>query len=191
MNRLLIAALCFVVGSLAASAVARWAEPGVLVSVDAVEIERLPLPSSSTLEPPRYLFDSLEADEGFAVWFVPRDNGQMKEIWAVALDTYADDCCTNTLRLEAGLLNVLPNGDLNDRDDFEATQLSYEGRRFTFTTNTIRGVRYEFDGEFTRPGRYFIPEETVLRGTMRKFRKGELIAAFTSDFAYREPVCLH
>ena len=59
---------------------------------------------------------------------------------------------------------------------FKSANLQLDGRRFakiTFTTETVEGIRYEFDGTFlTRPvlesGAY-----VELTGKLRKFRQRE------------------
>lgn len=163
----------------------------MMLPLEEVKIGSEHIPLLTNPKPQEYLFDLLQKGEGFDGLLIPQDNREMNEMWAIVLTTFAEDCHTNTRKWNAGLLNVLANGDLNERDNFEAVQLITEGRRFSFETNSIQGLWYEFEGEFTRPGRYFALDEIVLRGTMKKIRKGKVIVAFTSDFTYRNRVCQH
>lgn len=71
------------------------------------------------------------------------------------------------------------------RYNFISVKLTNE--RLTFTTRTISGVHYRFDGRILKikaeEGDYYYPE---LEGTLTKFRNGKMASEVTSRFKYEE-----
>jgi len=64
--------------------------------------------------------------------------------------------------------------------------VSLSGDHLTFTTVSIRGVSFRFDGRFTRNGCFATQfyDEQVLRGTLFKLSNGKVDEALDSDFTY-------
>lgn len=140
----------------------------------------------------RPFFDSFGEDEAnryFRGWFIPNRFKKMPEVWTILLDR--DDSGDGESLWAAMVLTNKPNGESNDDDIFESVQMRTEGSHLSFKTNKIRGIEYQFDGNFLRSGSDFSEDEKVLRGTMRKIVRGEKVAEFTADFAYAEPHCFH
>ncbi len=139
-------------------------------------------------------FDSFGNDEKnsfYDSWFMPEDFDfkGMPEVWTILLDRdYLEGGESNW---SAMVLTTKPNGEPNDDDNFESVQIITEGSHLSFKTKKIRGIEYQFDGNFLRNGTDFSEDEKVLRGTMRKIVRGKKVAEFTADFAYAEPHCYH
>jgi hypothetical protein len=71
--------------------------------------------------------------------------------------------------------------------DFDLLKPTMVGKRITFTTKTVGGVHYAFDGTFTKLGDFPVtrPEgQTLLRGTLSKYRGKKKIASGTFNFIY-------
>jgi len=190
MTRLFTAVLCFAIGCIASSLFAFLSDPQIILPVQPLEIQAEAPPPVARPVPPLYLFDSAKNGDGFDGWFVVDEFRGMSEVWAVLLTSdYTDEA--DTRKWTAMMMTSLPDGSLNERDDFSAKAITADGRRLSFTTKTSRGIHYTFEGEFIKPGRHFEQEEKVLRGTLTKYRKDKMVARFTSDFAYAEPHCIH
>ena len=61
-------------------------------------------------------------------------------------------------------------------------------RRLSFTTVSIGGVKYSFDGRFLGSGDFASQTsdsgKTMLDGTLRKYVDGKMVAETTSTFLY-------
>jgi len=57
------------------------------------------------------------------------------------------------------------------------------GRVITFSTRVVRGVSYEFKGEFLKLIK-LQDNEIVLKGLLSKFRNGRKVAEFTTRYSY-------
>jgi hypothetical protein len=71
--------------------------------------------------------------------------------------------------------------------DFDLLKPTMVGKKITFLTKTVGGVHYAFDGTFTKLGDFPLtrPEgQTILRGTLSKFRGKKKIASGTFNFIY-------
>lgn len=60
-----------------------------------------------------------------------------------------------------------------------------------FRTNKIKGIEYRFEGVFHNNKTSGYDGEKVLRGTLRKYVKGKMVAEARGDYAYYEPHCWH
>lgn len=181
--RYLTAFLTFAIGVTAAGIVSSLFS----YSVDAVpaiktEVVRSPL-ADLDKQAPRYTpFAKSAALFGFYGWFVTDEFEGMPEVWAIQLSHHAKESnvCVRTL----------PVGkEAEDQVAFTATKVDLDGEYFGFKTENIGGVHYEFNGRFLYGGSAFEQEEKVLSGTLKKFRKGKLVAKFTTTFSYAEPYC--
>jgi hypothetical protein len=71
--------------------------------------------------------------------------------------------------------------------DYELLKPTLVGKRLTFTTKTVDGVYYGFGGTFTKLGDFPVtkPEgQTLLKGTLIKYRGKKKIAIGTFNFIY-------
>ena len=71
--------------------------------------------------------------------------------------------------------------------DFDLMRPTLVGKKLTFTTKDTNGVHYTFSGTFTKLGDFPTsrPEgQTLLRGTLTKFRGKKKLAVGTFNFIY-------
>lgn len=71
---------------------------------------------------------------------------------------------------------------------YKFTSISVTVQRLSFTTVSIRGVRYSFEGRFLGSGDFASQTtdngKTMLEGTLRKYLDGQKVAETTSPFLY-------
>lgn len=140
---------------------------------------------------PKYVafFDSFGDSHGFGGWLIADKFKGMEEVWTVMLSGKRND--QDRFGWTAMVLTSNADGTSNDDDSFVSAKLTAEHDRLIFSTVTIRGIQYKFDGRFLYGGSTFSDDEVVLRGTMQKIKNGKVVAKFTSDFTYSEPRCFH
>jgi hypothetical protein len=71
--------------------------------------------------------------------------------------------------------------------DYRLVSPTLEGKRFTFSTKTLRGVSYQFAGDFTKIGNFVEnpPEgDIVLKGHLTKMQSGKKVAETDVSFRY-------
>ena len=77
---------------------------------------------------------------------------------------------------------------LNDGTSFGFRTITVKQSNFTFTTATLRGVYYTFSGRFLKGGDFAAAwmgdEETVLEGTLTKYKGGKKVADAKLKFIY-------
>jgi hypothetical protein len=84
----------------------------------------------------------------------------------------------------------LPKSGLDEMNGrrFPFVRLSVKRERFTFTTVTVRGVSYSFEGRFLKGGNYqqdaLGDEVPVLDGELKKFVAGKIVAQARLKFIY-------
>lgn len=184
MKYFLVAPLTFFLGVIAVGAFRTIdrVEPTARVAIDTPAIaHQVPFAKRSTSR----FFDSFRADEFFNGWLIADEFPGMSEVWTILLDRDAEVGWTSMV------LTEFPDGTPNDDADFSSVTANVDGDVLSFRTKTYRSVHYEFRGRFIVPGHDFEPDQKVLRGTLKKFRKGRLVAHFTADFRYFEPHCFH
>ena len=154
-------------------------------------IDALPPPNEPVDRSTLSFFDSLDTEGYWSGWLVANEFRGMKEVWTILLTTDEDVSREKYPAWTALVLTENQDGTSNDDDDFHSVRINTHGDSLSFTTNTIRGIQYSFNGKFFKTGNIFDESEKVLTGTMIKTVRGKRVAKFTSDFAYHEPVCFH
>jgi hypothetical protein len=134
-------------------------------------------------------FESFDGEQYFYGWLTAENFVGMSEVWAVSLSNAVSFEVDGKQQWDI-MVRTLARDGTDSSDLFEAEKISIAGDRLGFRTNTVRGIRYELDGQFFKSGHIFEDEEPVFNGTMKKYSKGKLIASFTADFKYYEPFCL-
>lgn len=93
--------------------------------------------------------------------------------------------------LVMSFLNDFNVGSIKIKDDFLDSDLVVTEDKVRLQTHEIRGVRYIFNGRFLKDGfkLNFEDGETVLTGTLTKYRRGKKIYSASSKFLFLAEVC--
>lgn len=138
---------------------------------------------------PEPFFKSFAKDEYYSGWLIADEFPGMKEVWTILLRH--DEEKGKGHLWSAMVLTSNPDDSANDDDNFESIPIKTDSDHLSFSTNKIRGIQYRFDGKFFKQDKNFYEGEKVLNGTMQKIVRGKVVAKFSADFAYHEPVCFH
>lgn len=146
--------------------------------------------SARSIAPPppdetRKFFDSFAPGETFAGWLVPYGFGG-GEFGVILLTRNGPDTPGHPNGWHAIVTRWKSGTELKLGDEFHAVSLTTNGDQIAFKTNRVRGVQFEFSGEFLWPGHSFEDHENVLRGTMSMGGKGEY-GMLVGNFEYIEP----
>jgi len=162
----------------------------IVVQLPLNKVEPLPAPSMFEENIEEDFQDEIQNENVFSGWYSLDDFGEMSEAPMIVLGRdYGSHERSEEIVADGGIL--ASSGKDGEPEFFSASSVTINNNQAKFRTAKIKGIEYRFEGTFFKNKKMGEVGEKILRGTLKKYKKGKKIAEISGDFAYYEPHCWH